>query len=471
MAIARSRPSANADVIRIPTSLSVPSETTWKPPPPSSTSNAATATSFQASLVEDVKEALSTFQPRPAQKVETTQNTPRPQAPIVRSQQDNSLHSRFHLVPGSRTKKKIYPLAPVFSEYWDTAQYMERFEYVQTELKRAIDRHRELRDHARSIDFLLRMVGTSPQSAEPSIVIVCRVAEYKKLRALFKEKAREKLYCGKRSRVFEMFKKDPPARPPFNLVYYRTGSETLRRQAASHIVTTDIPVDGVLPGTPVYYQGAQANIGVTFNVDNMTLSTTVDHLFHPGTGSPLTPNEDTISIKSFESDQRTLDDSDLISLDPLWVDDSEGDDSEDPEVPRAAASVSPCVDLNVSMDSCATLEHAYGHKVDPTFEVSGSEPYLDYALLELSPEVLRTLQPNTYRLKETDDVSFPLQTVAAEPTYHSVPVYLLSGARGVQNGRLLGTYAYLGSNPGQTPCKVWTLLLDNTNGTLCNGVT
>jgi hypothetical protein len=347
---------------------------------------------------------------------------------------------------------------------------MERFEYVQTELKRAIDRHRELRDHARSIDFLLRMVGTSPQSAVPSIVIVCRVTEYKNIRALFKEKAGEKLYCGKRSRVFEMFKKDLPARPPFNLVYYRTGSETLRRQAASHNVTTDVPVDGVLPGTPVYYQGAQAKIGVTFNVDNMTLSTTVDHLFRPETASSLTPDEDTISIRSFESDQRTLDDSDLISLDPLWVDDSEGDDSDDPEVTRAVTYVSPCIDLNVSMGSCATLEHAYGHKVDPTFEIPGSEPYLDYALLELSPEVLHTLQPNTLQLKETDNVSVPLQTVAAEPRYHAVPVYLLSGVRGVQNGRLLGTYAYLGSSPGQAPCKVWTLLLDSTNGMLCTEV-
>lgn len=368
-------------------------------------------------------------------------------------------------MPGSRTKKKIYTLAPVFSEHWDAAEYMERFEYVQTELRRAIDRHRELRDHARSINFHLRMVGICPQSAEPSIVIICGAGQFKQLRALFKEKAGEKLYCGKQSRVFEMFKKDPPARPPFNLVYYRTDRETLKRKAAWHTVSTDLTVSGMLPGTPVYYEGAQANVGVTFNVDNVILSTTVDHLFNPtSVQSSLTTNDDVISIKSFDSDQRTLDDSDLISLDPLWADDSEDDDPEDPDVPRTVDPASPPLAPRVSTGLRAPLDHPHGHKVDPPIEVPDSAPYLDYALLQLSPNVLQNLQPNACRPNDTDGAPFLLRTVATEPRYHAVPVYMLSGAHGVRTGRLLGSYAYLGSNPGQEPCKVWTLILDGADG-------
>ncbi|ORY09859.1 hypothetical protein BCR34DRAFT_589058 [Clohesyomyces aquaticus] len=464
---ARSRPSANAEIIRIPSSLSIPSEPTWKPPSLSPTSKFATTTSTKAPLLKDVEAALATIQSRPVQRARTRPTTRRPQGqtPAVQSQYDNSLYSNFVLVPESRTKKKIYTLAPVFSEHWDAAEYMERFEYVQTELRRAIDRHRELRDHARSINFHLRMVGICPRSAEPSIVIVCRAAQFKKLRALFKEKAGEKLYCGKRSRVFEMFKKDPLARPPFNLVYYRTDCETLKRKAAWHTVSMDLTVSGVLPGAPVYYQGAQANVGVTFNVDNAILSTTVDHLFNPTSvqSSPIS-NDDSLSIKSFDSDQRTLDDSDLISLDPLWADDSEYDEPEDPDVPRTVVPVSPPLAPRVSASFRVPLEHSHGHKVDSPIEVPGSAPYLDYALLQLSPSVLQTLQPNACRLNHTDGLSFPLQTVATEPRYHAVPVYMLSGAHGVRTGRLLGSYAYLGSNPGQEPCKVWTLILDGADG-------
>ena len=368
-------------------------------------------------------------------------------------------------MPGSRTKKKIYTIAPVFSEHWNPAQYMERFEYVQSELRRAIDRHRELRDHAPSIIFQLYMVGVCPESAVPSIVITCRTAQLKILRALFKEKAGEKLYCGKRSRVFELFKRDPPVQPPFNLVYYRTDHETLERKAAYHTVSTNLTGSGVLPGAPVYHQGGRATIGVTFQVDNMVLSTTVDHLFNSESGQSSPPSvNDALSINSFDSDQRTLDDSDLVSLNPLWADDSEDDDLEEPDVPCTIAPASQPLAPRESTDLCAPLEHIHGHKVDGPSVIPSSAPYLDYALLKLNPDALQTLQPNHCRLNETSGAPFPLKTVAIEPRYHAVPVYMLSGVHGIKTGRLLGSYAYLGSNPGQESCKVWTLILDGADG-------
>ncbi|KAJ4296427.1 hypothetical protein N0V90_006472 [Kalmusia sp. IMI 367209] len=469
---ARYGPSANAEIIRIPSSLSVKSEPTWKPPLRSPTSKFGTTTSHKVPLLKDVEAALSTIQPRSVPRERTKPNTrcPQGQTPAVQSQHDSSLYSNSVLVPGSRTKKRIYTLAPVLSEHWDAQEYMERFEYVQSELRRAIDRHRELRDHARSINFHLYMVGTCPRSAEPSIVIVCRAAQFKKLRALFKEKAGEKLYCGKRSRVFEMFKKGPPAKPPFNLVYYRTDHETLKRKAAWQTVSTDLTYAGVLPGAPVYYQGVQANIGVTFNIDNVILSTTVNHLFNPTSiqSSSISNDDDhdddDVSIRSFDSDQRTLDDSDLISLDPLWADDSEDDDLEDLEIPRTVPPASPPLAPRLSTGSRDPLEHPHGHKIDSPIEVLGSAPYLDYALLQLSPSVLQTLQPNICRLNEADGGSFHLQTVATEPRFHAVPVYMISGTRGVRTGRLLGSYAYLGSNPGQESCRVWTLIFDGADG-------
>ncbi|KAH8724909.1 hypothetical protein GQ44DRAFT_242881 [Phaeosphaeriaceae sp. PMI808] len=410
-----SRSPANAGIIRIPSSLSTLSEPKLKPPSRSSTSKLATSTSVKPPLQKDIEAALSTIQSRPKLRASTIPHAQRSQGQTlaIHSQHDNILYSDPVLVPGSRTKKKIYPLAVVFSEHWDAAAYRQRFKYVQEELKKAIDRHRDLRDHAGSINFQLNMVGICPQSAVPSIVIMCREAQFKQLRALFKKKAGEKLYCGKRSKVFEMFKKDPPARAPFNLVYYRSEGEPVKRKAAWETVSTDLSITGVLPGAPVYYEGVQANIGVTFNVDDVILSTTVDHLFEPTLPqSPTIANDDSRSINSFDSDQRTLDDSDLISLDPLWADDSEDDILEDLDAPRTITPVSLPMSPRVSNGFRVPMDHPHGHKVDAPAEIPGSAPYLDYALLQLSPSVLQTLQPNTCRLNEADDVSFLLQVVS-----------------------------------------------------------
>ncbi|KAH6973057.1 hypothetical protein BKA56DRAFT_659949, partial [Ilyonectria sp. MPI-CAGE-AT-0026] len=74
-------------------------------------------------------------------------------------------------VPGSKLKKQVYPQALVKSDNWSEQEYQERFQFVRGELKSEVDRHPELRDLA--IAYELRMVGTSPENAIPSIFIKC----------------------------------------------------------------------------------------------------------------------------------------------------------------------------------------------------------------------------------------------------------------------------------------------------------
>lgn len=462
---ARHVSSSGVELIRIPPGLSISSEPAWKPSPSSVPSLGATLAA-QSTLSKDVEAAISSFKAQPGQNATTTPTTQRHPDQNLASlpRYDISAYADFILVPGSRTKKKIYTLAPVFSDRWDTAEYVERFDYVQSELRRAIDRHRDLRDHAPSINFQLNMVGTCPQSAEPSIIIICREAQFKSLRALFKEKAGEKLYCGKRSKVFEMFKKEPPARPPFNLVYWRTERETLKRRAALNTVSIEPTTRGELLGASVYYQAAQANVGATFIVGNLVLSTTVDHLFNPTFNHASHSFSDPeLTLMSLDSELRTLDNSDLVSLNPLWIDDSEDDYAEGTALAQSVHPPPPCPALTASDEFKISLYGFHGHKVDSPIRVPHSAPYLDYALLQLSPGTLQTLRPNMYNLHEGS--SFQLRTLATEPRYHAVPVLMLSGNQRVRPGRLLGTYAYLGSQPGQESCKVWTLILDGNEGT------
>ncbi|KAF2195716.1 hypothetical protein K469DRAFT_699308 [Zopfia rhizophila CBS 207.26] len=101
-----------------------------------------------------------------------------------------------------------------------------------SELKRAVNSHHKLRDQGPYINYSLRIVGTTPDLASPSIVIECKTCDIKPLKALFKEKAKDKLYCGKSSRIFQLFRKNTPPKPASNLVYFRSDKDALNRRAA-----------------------------------------------------------------------------------------------------------------------------------------------------------------------------------------------------------------------------------------------
>ena len=93
---------------------------------------------------------------------------------------------------------------------------------------------------------------------------------------------------------------------------------------------------GQLCGPPLHYGNARANIGITLRIDDKTLSTTVDHLFGARSGkhSYIESDDDTISVSSNGSDQRILNEDDLIRLDPRWKDDPDDDDLEDLDLSR-----------------------------------------------------------------------------------------------------------------------------------------
>jgi hypothetical protein len=398
---------------------------------------------------------------------------------LVATQIDNGLFDMQHAVPCSRRKKQIYHLVPVASESWTTEEYNSRFHFVQEELKKAVDSHPDLRDRAPYFTYSLHMVGTTPYSAIPSIVIVCKSTDVKPLRDLFRERAREKLYCGKQSKAFKLFKERPQPSPAFNLVYYRTDQVPLNRSAICKEITADVSSSHTLCGALVQYGGTKANIGLTFRVGAKLLSTTVDHLFgmestryssQEGKGDDssiftLDSNEGTINGEDMvDSDERTINDEDLISLNTLWIDDSEEDDLADHDPTYGTSHGSG----NQSPTAIGALEEKsniiYGKKVNGPISLAASEPFLDCALLEMEAAMLGIRSPNLLYLHGPNRPPITLSTIAALPRFHGVPVYMLSGNSGIRTGRLLSGDAYLGSKPGQDMCLAWTMILDGRTG-------
>ncbi|KAL1606560.1 cell cycle RNA binding protein whi3 [Paraconiothyrium brasiliense] len=387
---------------------------------------------------------------------------PIPQNQHIAPDFDETQYAHFRPIPASQRRKQIYYEATVQSAHWQADEYSERFGYVQKELWAKVLSDKTLSDFSRHISLHLAMVGITPRTAVPSVVIFCKDEHVKRLKTVL-DPARHKLYCAKNSRAYQLFKKNPPVEPPFKLEYYRT-DKAVDRRAAWQIVSAGIKPGAELCGATVNYGNAQAKIGVTLRVNNTIVSTTVDHLFgvqsEPSAFRDL--DADTISVYSNSSSQRTLNDDDLISLDQLWTDDPDGDDLEDLDPLSTVGHGIDDASETFTTNHLCSSEAIQGHKVDALLELPSSACYRDFTLVEFDTTV-ETLRPNTFSLPDSKDRHHAMRKVADKPRLNGAPVYILSGTRGVRTGRLLSNYAYLGSGPGRAMCEVWTLIFDGTD--------
>ncbi|ORY13218.1 hypothetical protein BCR34DRAFT_600134 [Clohesyomyces aquaticus] len=389
------------------------------------------------------------------------------QPPHTTATENDNLYATRCPVPGSRRRKQIYPLVPVSLQRYTAERYRARFEFVQEQLYQAMRDNKHLHHLASSIVFELHMVGTSPQTATPSIVILCESSNVRPLRALFKEKAREKLYCGRKSRVFQLFRKDPPLppKPPFDLVYYRCDKAPVTQKAALQQIKASMGSTNSLCGVPVYYQDAQANIGITLKVGERVLSTTVAHLF----GSTYMEDQcsetddDAISLCSLESDQRTIADDDLVSLHPLWNDDADDDDIDGCEASCHFLSSVIIGDVPKPVPDTASGATS-GQRIHGSTSLPGSAPFLDFALLHLDNSIQKNGPANSFFLDGPKSSRLALSGIVESPIYHGTTVYIISSNHAPKTGRLLSNYAYIGCGARQDMCRAWTLVVDGKEG-------
>jgi hypothetical protein len=161
-------------------------------------------------------------------------------------------------------------------------------------------------------------------------------------------------------------------------------------------------------------------IGVTLSVEDRILSTTVYHLFDvqsdPSTIRSF--DNDTASFYLNRSNQCTLNDDDLISLDALWADDSDGEDLEDLD---SLPTVGHVISTKLTTFVMNFLEPIKGHRVDAPLELPPSACYRDFSLVHFDHKAIEGSRPNTFVLPGSNNQLHTMSRVAEDPRFNGVP--------------------------------------------------
>lgn len=411
-------------------------------------------------------------------------------------------------VPGSKFKKQVYPQAPVKSGSWSELEYQERFQFVRRELKSEVDRHPELRDLA--IGYELRMVGTNPGNAIPSIVIkcFCEPRDIKSLQSLFKSRAQKQLHCSKSpsaswilspsaSRSWSPSSSRTLNIPPFALVYFRLMISPIRRMGSGKPLIAFFDNNATYCGGLIQYQNVSATLGVSIQIDSIVAYLTVDHIFSPHE-DPLSMSTSLIREADLEisgassgtssnklqnwakpQEFQKHDDNSRVSTEhwkdeeddmrdtsELWEDDDDEYNYDDPpesEMENPIPSNIPSASMLAESTHVETWE-----KLIPPVKLDPSCPYLDWSLVRPKPEHLRTCPPNVFLLDGLHSEPTVLRQIRDTPRGHLIPVKMVSAIRGVLLGRILYGSSFLGSPlgspPGREDCEVLTVFLDDPEG-------
>ncbi|KAI9150050.1 Calcium/calmodulin-dependent protein kinase type 1 [Paramyrothecium foliicola] len=409
-------------------------------------------------------------------------------------------------VPGSKKGNVIYPKATVELSPWTRDQWLSRFLFVKSELESLVYRHLRLLSMESCPVYTARMVGTCPENARPSVVVTCRDVDSKNIRNLFRSRAESQLSLRQESdssshsstmshlRSTLRFRKEPakdsPTIPPLQLVYYRTRTPTVIRNALDAPLLAFLDSNGATCGAMVESNGTRATLGVCLDLGLLSWSTvfmTVDHLFSGAIPEPESATHST-EVPFLDTSRDTSDsmsmDLDLDSPNSLWDDDDEYDDDWEMEDPMhldhdmmTEVTHTPAKQIEGVLPSFQEVRPLSQQKdgmlwgrIVPPKQLSFRSPYLDWALVRPSP-----LQPSPLRYSLINTI-FPdgperpavvLDELERSPPSHLAPVYIVSGVRGIIRGQIITAPSYLPSlRPEQGSCEAWTVILDGQNSIL-----
>lgn len=341
-------------------------------------------------------------------------------------------------------------------------EFVYQFGVVQEKLKEIVDKDEVLRHRGKSIVYKLHMVGTTPQSAVPTIVVECMIEDQKRIRAAFNRHSTENFHCYHESkRLWQSISGSTKTPPPFHLVYSGGNDDPYKRHASKTQFSVSLSHYSTLCGSLVSFQGRSATLALTLEVDSEYMVLTAGHL-KPAQHSPEPSENSTQKIS--HDDEVTLNGDDYVEVGPLWVDDG---DEYDVEV--AASQPLPSRSLPLDYSSAAYEDNRLVslilkmRSVEVFADLGPNEPDLDWMLLGYDDTALRTRRRNFMYLPEQPEPVL-LKEIANTPRMHAVPIFVVSGVRGVIKGRMLGMPTFLGSGPSQKSCKAWSVVLDNQLG-------
>jgi hypothetical protein len=385
------------------------------------------------------------------------------------------------LIPGSKKNQRIYHKAPFQSGQWTQEQWTKRFEFVKRKLEDLVWEHLRLVDQDSLPTYLPRMVGTCPEDAHPSVVVICRKAEFKAIRDLFQSPDTVKrLRVGKKPLVDRMLSSLIPhaegeenVMPHLKLVYYQTSS-AINRSALEQPLLANLVDGGLVCGGTIRYGERTATLGVAIKVGDRTGILTVDHLFHSKetTTHQPPPAVDNESFPSDESGSPVLAGSEWADSYSLWEDDDEYDDLDSDELaeamdldPQSVEPIQPAQDSGTHWTGLTSPEPEPWDRLASSAQLT-SAPYLDWALTCPTPfaSTLSHFLVNTVTPGVPGSEPAVLQSFHSAPVAHLAPVYIVSGIRGIIRGEILFAPSFIPSSPGHVSCEVWTVIPDASDG-------
>lgn len=353
----------------------------------------------------------------------------------------------------------VYPLALVQTSFFTMDEYVNQFEVVQERLKEIVDKDEVLRHRGKSIMYNLHMVGTEPLLAVPTVVVECTLKDQKRIRDAFNRHSIDNFHCYHESKSLRKSISGPrKIPPPFRLVYRVGFGDPYEQKASETQFSISLSHDSTLCGSLVSFQGRSATLALTLEVNSEYMILTAGHL-------KSTPESSVASTtESNHDDEVNLNGNDVVQHVPLWVDD---DDEYDMEAAALQPLPARSPSLNDSNSAYANDRVVSSLQDMRTVELGAdlglSQPDLDWMLLKYEDSAFCVHQPNLMYLPGQPEPIL-LKDIAEKPRMHAVPVFVVSGVRGVIKGRMLGMPTFIGSRPYQKSCKAWSVVLDNHLG-------
>ncbi|KAK0647006.1 hypothetical protein B0T16DRAFT_414567 [Cercophora newfieldiana] len=391
-----------------PTPLRSPPQLDAIPENPSSSTGA-----FTGIIREETGASLSTLVggqtfPRGQQhaEAETSRRSPASPSSTLASTPNTRLRNGIPL-PG--TKDMIWVYRPVQSVRWDQEVYQVRFEFVVNELKKAVECHDTLCDRLDGITWGLQMVGASPETSAPAIVVGCHKDDEHALRNVFYKRAQRRLNCRvKPEKPFEPRQAFSTKKPAFNIFILPRPEVPIIRVSTDKLVFPGGTDQQALCGRLVHFEGRSATLGVSLRVGGIDRVLTVQHLFEPH-----------------------------------------------PPSTRASRT-----GRTVKIDNVSSTE---ARRAQAPQQLSSSSAYLDWSLID--PPNGTTCHNTLFAASSSSLVQ--LREIGASPRLHETPVYMASGLHGVRKATLLGGVGYLSTQKGRELCPVWTVVPES--GTIEKG--
>ncbi|CAI6079637.1 unnamed protein product, partial [Clonostachys chloroleuca] len=377
--------------------------------------------------------------------------------------------------------------------------YHDRFREVVNLFRRNTYEDPKLRESMRFIDYTLKLCGTSPADARPSILAFCRKSDFKALNRLLTNKELKYQYCLRRSSWRptwlgqETVASTTSDKPLFNLYFWRQGRPRSLFWGKCHAKVHDSRSDAYpeKAGRPlicgsiveIRIKDIQfSTLGCTLQIGSEWYITTSRHAFRHAFGTPTSaghldgeskpalsitkpatePGKEVDRIYGSESDPSDVGAEDYLVDDIEYEslpEDDEEDDWDEEETQIALDSYWDKINSTHRKGQNGAVEEAPVIFITSEDLDKSGDLDLDWALLKWEKPNGHTWVPNTYGSPSLPSTIF-LSKVSQSQPVKETSVLVLTSHQSPRHGVLQPGTAMLGGISGRQSSIAWIVLLN-----------